>query len=91
MTGKVRIELGFGLICFELGFGISQPTVKDLQAKLDEEIKERLAVKFELDKINAMRVFGKLADGLSDGEIEKFKLLAEDLDFDVTLPTWRRS
>ena len=62
---------------------LGQQSVKidELEAKLNEQIEKSAALKSEKDVLVRESVFATVASDLADTEIEKFKSLAEDVEF----------
>jgi len=62
---------------------LGQQSVKidELEAKLNEQIEKSASLKSEKDVLVRESVFAEVASDLADTEIEKFKSLAEDVEF----------
>lgn len=56
--------------------------VQDLQTKLDEQFEANVALNKELAGYQKEQVIANLSEGLVETDKEKFKALAEELDFD---------
>jgi hypothetical protein len=61
--------------------GTQAEKIDELEAKLNEQIEKSAALKSEKDVLVRESVFAEVASDLADTEVEKFKSLAEDVDF----------
>ena len=61
--------------------GTQSVKIDELEAKLNEQIEKSAALKSEKDVLVRESVFADVASDLADTEIEKFKSLAEDVEF----------
>lgn len=64
--------------------------VEELEAKLNDQINENMEIKRALVGAEKEAVFESFADGLAMSQQEKFKALAEGIDFDGDLDTYAR-
>lgn len=55
---------------------------EELEANLNEQIQKNIELEKELLAYQAGQIFSKVADGLSDVEVEKFASLAEGVEFE---------
>jgi len=55
---------------------------EDLKNKLNEQINDNIELCEAVDKYAAAEIFNEVSEGLALTQIEKFKTLAEDIDFD---------
>lgn len=62
--------------------------VEALEAKLDETINENVELKNVVAEVEKVNVFEELCDGLALSQVEKFKALAEGIEFDGDLETY---
>lgn len=56
--------------------------VKELEDMLDVETAGRLEAEKEVQKIVALKAFNRFTEGMVDTDVEKFKVLSENVDFD---------
>ena len=61
--------------------GQQSAQIDELEAKLNEQIEKSASLKSEKDVLVRESVFANVASDLADTEIEKFKSLAEDVEF----------
>ena len=61
--------------------GTQSEKIDELEAKLNEQIEKTAAMKKQNDQLVRESVFAEVATDLADTEVEKFKSLAEDVDF----------
>ena len=61
--------------------GTQSAKIDELEAKLNEQIEKSASLKSEKDVLVRESVFAEVASDLADTEVEKFKSLAEDVDF----------
>ena len=61
--------------------GTQSEKIDELEAKLNEQIEKTAAIKKQNDQLVRESVFAEVASDLADTEVEKFKSLAEDVDF----------
>jgi len=61
--------------------GSQSDKIDELEAKLNEQIEKTAELKKSHDVLVRERVFNECASDLADTEVEKFKSLAEDVDF----------
>ena len=61
--------------------GQQSAQIDELEAKLNEQIEKSASLKSEKDVLVRESVFATVASDLADTEIEKFKSLAEDVEF----------
>ena len=61
--------------------GTQSEKIDELEAKLNEQIEKSASLKSEKDALMRESVFAEVASDLADTEIEKFKSLAEDVEF----------
>jgi hypothetical protein len=61
--------------------GTQSTKIDELEAKLNEQIEKSASLKSEKDVLVRESVFAEVASDLADTEVEKFKSLAEDVDF----------
>ena len=61
--------------------GQQSQQIDELEEKLNEQIEKSAALKSEKDVLVRESVFSEVASDLADTEIEKFKSLAEDVEF----------
>jgi len=61
--------------------GQQSTKIDELEAKLNEQIEKSASLKSEKDALVRESVFAEVASDLADTEIEKFKSLAEDVEF----------
>jgi len=61
--------------------GTQSEKIDELEAKLNEQIEKTAAMKKQNDQLVRESVFAEVASDLADTEVEKFKSLAEDVDF----------
>ena len=61
--------------------GQQSAQIDELEAKLNEQIEKSASLKSEKDVLVRESVFAEVASDLADTEIEKFKSLAEDVEF----------
>ena len=61
--------------------GQQSEKIDELETKLNEQIEKSAALKSEKDVLVRESVFAEVASDLADTEVEKFKSLAEDVDF----------
>ena len=61
--------------------GTQSEKIDELEAKLNEQIEKSAALKQEKDVLVRESVFAEVASDLADTEVEKFKSLAEDVEF----------
>ncbi len=61
--------------------GTQSTKIEELEAKLNEQIEKSASLKSEKDVLVRESVFAEVASDLADTEVEKFKSLAEDVDF----------
>ena len=62
--------------------------VEALEGKLDEAINENAELKTIVSNVEKNEVFESLCDGLAFSQVEKFKALAEGIDFDGDVETY---
>jgi hypothetical protein len=62
--------------------------VEALEGKLDEAINENAELKTIVSEVEKNEVFESLCDGLAFSQVEKFKALAEGIDFDGDVETY---
>ena len=62
--------------------------VEALEAKLDETINENAELKNAVADVEKVQVFEELCDGLALSQVEKFKALAEGIEFDGDIDTY---
>ena len=55
--------------------------IDELESKINEQIEKSASLKKENDQLVRESVFAKVSSDLDDTEVEKFKSLAEDVDF----------
>jgi len=55
--------------------------IDELESKINEQIEKSASLKKENDQLVRESVFAKVSSDLADTEVEKFKSLAEDVDF----------
>ena len=63
--------------------GQQSAQIDELEAKLNEQIEKSASLKSEKDVLVRESVFAEVASDLADTEIEKFKSLAEDVEFNT--------
>ena len=56
--------------------------VEELESKLNEQIESNIELKGQLDVASKREVFEEAASGLAKTQVEKFKALAESVDYD---------
>ena len=61
--------------------GTQSEKIEQLEAKLNEQIEKTATIKKQNDQLVSESVFAEVASDLADTEVEKFKSLAEDVDF----------
>jgi len=61
--------------------GTQSEKIDELESKLNEQIEKTAAIKAQNDKLIRESVFAEVSSDLADTEVEKFKSLAEDVDF----------
>ena len=61
--------------------GTQSEKIDELEAKLNEQIEKSAEIKKSHDVLVRESVFAEVASDLADTEVEKFKSLAEDVDF----------
>jgi hypothetical protein len=61
--------------------GQQSEKIDELEAKLNEQIEKSAAIKKQNDKLVRESVFAEVASDLADTEVEKFKSLAEEVEF----------
>ena len=61
--------------------GTQAEKIEELESKLNEQIEKSASLKSEKDVLVRESVFAEVASDLADTEVEKFKSLAEDVDF----------
>jgi len=61
--------------------GTQSEKIDELEAKLNEQIEKTASMKKQNDQLVRESVFAEVASDLADTEVEKFKSLAEDVDF----------
>jgi hypothetical protein len=61
--------------------GTQSEKIDELEAKLNEQIEKTAAIKKQNDQLVRESVFAEVSSDLADTEVEKFKSLAEDVDF----------
>jgi len=61
--------------------GTQSEKIDELEAKLNEQIEKTAAIKKQNDSLIRESVFAEVASDLADTEVEKFKSLAEDVEF----------
>jgi len=61
--------------------GTQAAKIEELESKLNEQIEKSASLKSEKDVLVRESVFAEVASDLADTEVEKFKSLAEDVDF----------
>ena len=61
--------------------GTQSEKIDELEAKLNEQIEKTATIKKQNDQLVRESVFAEVASDLADTEVEKFKSLAEDVDF----------
>ena len=61
--------------------GTQSAKIDELESKLNEQIEKSASLKSEKDVLVRESVFAEVASDLADTEVEKFKSLAEDVDF----------
>src|SRR6056300_750177 len=61
--------------------GTQSEKIDELEAKINEQIEKTAAMKKQNDQLVRESVFAEVASDLADTEVEKFKSLAEDVDF----------
>ena len=61
--------------------GTQSEKIDELEAKLNEQIEKTATMKKQNDQLVRESVFAEVASDLADTEVEKFKSLAEDVDF----------
>jgi hypothetical protein len=61
--------------------GTQSEKIEELEAKLNEQIEKTAAIKKQNNQLVRESVFAEVASDLADTEVEKFKSLAEDVDF----------
>ena len=61
--------------------GTQAEKIDELESKLNEQIEKSASLKSEKDVLVRESVFAEVASDLADTEVEKFKSLAEDVDF----------
>ena len=61
--------------------GTQSEKIDELESKLNEQIEKTAAIKKQNDQLVRESVFAEVASDLADTEVEKFKSLAEDVDF----------
>ena len=61
--------------------GTQSEKIDELESKLNEQIEKTAAIKKQNDQLVRESVFAEVASDLADTEVEKFKTLAEDVDF----------
>lgn len=61
--------------------GTQSEKIDELEAKLNEQIEKTAAMKKQNNQLVRESVFAEVASDLADTEVEKFKSLAEDVDF----------
>jgi len=61
--------------------GQQSEKIDELETKLNEQIEKSASLKSEKDVLVRESVFAEVASDLADTEVEKFKSLAEDVDF----------
>jgi len=61
--------------------GTQSDKIDELESKLNEQIEKTAAIKKQNDQLVRESVFAEVASDLADTEVEKFKTLAEDVDF----------
>ena len=61
--------------------GTQSEKIEQLEAKLNEQIEKTATIKKQNDQLVRESVFAEVASDLADTEVEKFKSLAEDVDF----------
>jgi hypothetical protein len=64
--------------------------VEALEAKLDETINENAELKNAVADVEKVQVFEELCDGLALSQVEKFKALAEGIEFDGDIETYSK-
>jgi hypothetical protein len=64
--------------------------VEDLEATLDETINENVELKKVVADVEKDSILESLSEGLALSQVEKFKALAEGIDFDGDLETYAR-
>jgi len=64
--------------------------VESLEAVLDEAINENVELKRTVAEVEKEEILESLCDGLALSQVEKFKALAEGIDFDGDLETYGR-
>jgi hypothetical protein len=64
--------------------------VEDLEATLDETINENVELKKVVAEVEKDDILESLSEGLALSQVEKFKALAEGIDFDGDLETYAR-
>ena len=57
--------------------------VADLETKLDEQTEKHMETVKELNSYKAQSVFKNISEGMVDTDVEKFKELTEDVDYDT--------
>lgn len=55
--------------------------VKDLEDKLNDSVNENVAMKNAIENFNKEVVIDQVAEGLTDTQVEKFKMLCENVSF----------
>jgi len=61
--------------------GTQSEKIDELESKLNEQIEKTASMKKQNDQLVRESVFAEVATDLADTEVEKFKSLAEDVDF----------
>ena len=61
--------------------GTQSEKIDELEAKLNEQIEKTASMKKKNDELVRESVFAEVSSDLADTEVEKFKSLAEDVDF----------
>src|SRR6056300_56405 len=61
--------------------GTQSEKIDELESKLNEQIEKTAAIKKQNDQLVRESVFAEVASDLADTDVEKFKSLAEDVDF----------
>jgi len=61
--------------------GQQSEKIDELEAKLNEQIEKTATIKKQNDQLVRESVFAEVASDLADTEVEKFKSLAEDVEF----------
>lgn len=64
--------------------------VESLEAALDESINENVELKRTVNESLKVEIFDELSEGLAFSQVEKFKALAEGIEFDGDLEVYER-